>query len=305
MGLPRHPLHTYSIVAHDRTTGEMGIAVQSHWFAAGTGVIWAEPGVGVVAVQSDADPWYGGGLERLRAGDSASAALAAMLAKGPRPETHQLALVDRWGGVVAHTGGDCLAEAGHIVGPDFSVQANMMLNDTVWPAMAEAFTRATGPLAERMLAALDAAEACGGDLRGRQAAAIMVVRPEATGNRRRDRPVDLRVEDHPEPLDELRRLLTIRRAVDRADRAFDLMSAGDYPAAAAEFGEAVRIAPGMLEFKAWQGWALLKSGDVAAATGCVRGVLALEREWAVLYRRLAQADGTALDPAIAALIAAS
>ncbi len=281
----------------------MGIAVQSHWFAVGTGVIWAEAGVGVVAVQSDADPWYGCGLGKLRAGASASEALAAMLSAGPRPETHQLALVDSKGGIAAHTGRDCLAEAGHIVGPDFSVQANMRLNATVWPAMAEGFARATGPLAERLLAALDAAEACGGDLRGRQSAAFTVVRPEATGNRRLDRPVDLRVEDHPEPLAELRRLLTIRRAVDRADRAFDLMSAGNHPAAAREFAAAAGIAPRTLELKAWEGWALLKSGDVTTAATCLREVLAREPAWAVLYRRLAQADGVALDPAIAALIA--
>lgn len=303
MALPRYPLHTYSIVAHDRATGEMGIAVQSHWFAVGTGVIWAEAGVGVVAVQSDADPWYGGGLERLRAGESAPQALAELLAAGPRPDTHQLALVDRAGRIAAHTGAHCLAEAGQIVGPDFSVQANMMLKASVWPAMAEAFARATGTLAERMLAALDAAESCGGDLRGKQSAALTVVRPEVTGNRRIDRPVDLRVEDHPEPLRELRRLLVLRRAVTRADEAFDQMSAGDYKAAAATFAAGAQIAPDLLELKAWEGWALMKSGDLPAAAACLRQVLAREREWAVLYRRLAQADGITLDPAIAALVA--
>ncbi len=293
---------TYSIVAHDPLTGELGIAVQSHWFNVGAAVIWAEAGVGAVAVQSDADPWYGAGLDRLWGGMSAAAALADLLATGPRPEAQQLAIADPAGGIAAHTGAACLAEAGHTVGPGVSVQANMMLKATVWPAMAAAFERARGPLAERMLAALEAAEACGGDLRGRQSAALVVVGPRATGNRRLDRPVDLRVEDHPEPLDELGRLLRFRRAVTQADQGFDLLAAGDPGGAAAAFAAAVETAPALVELKAWLAWALLKARREDAALSHLSSVLAADGRWAVLLERLAAAEGVALPARVAARI---
>ena len=168
--------HTYSIVARDPRTGEMGVAVQSHWFGVGTIVAWAEAGVGAVATQSFVEPAYGPrGLELMRTGLSAPDALKALLAADPAEAVRQIAFVDSQGRVATHTGARCVACAGHLAGAHFSVQANMMLNDAVVPAMRRAFEASSGPLAERLMAALEAAEAAGGDIRGRQAAAILVV----------------------------------------------------------------------------------------------------------------------------------
>src|SRR5712692_3887575 len=170
------PVHTFSIVARDSITGELGVAVQSHWFSVGPLVPWAEAGVGVVATQSFVDPAYGPlGLELMRAGKSAKQALEGLLASDPGEAVRQVAMVDAQGNVAAHTGKKCIPGAGHVLGEQFSVQANLMLNDKVWPAMAKAYREAKGDLAERMLAALDAAQVVGGDIRGKQSAAILIV----------------------------------------------------------------------------------------------------------------------------------
>ncbi|MCX5730680.1 MAG: DUF1028 domain-containing protein [Deltaproteobacteria bacterium] len=170
---PRRPVHTYSIVARDTATGEIGVAVQSHWFSVGSTVPWAEAGVGAVATQSFVDPSYGPlGLDMMRAGRSAPDALAGLLAADPEREVRQVAMVDAQGRVAAHTGRKNIQAAGQHVGKDYSVQANLMANEKVWPAMAKAFEGATGDLAERMLTALEAAQAVGGDIRGQQSAAI-------------------------------------------------------------------------------------------------------------------------------------
>ena len=204
------PVHTYSIVARDAATGEMGVAVQSHWFSVGSIVSWAEAGVGAVATQSFVDPAYGPlGLEIMRNGKSAQQALDGLLASDPGLAVRQVAMVDAKGNVAAHTGKKCIPSAGHIAGEQFSVQANLMVNDAVWPAMAKAYREAKGELADRMLAALDAAQAAGGDIRGKQSAAILIVSGTPTGKSWVDRKMDLRVEDHPEPLKELRRLARV------------------------------------------------------------------------------------------------
>ena len=170
------PVHTFSIVARDPQTGDLGVAVQSHWFSVGTLVPWAEAGVGAVATQSFVDPVYGRiGLEMMRAGKGAPEALKGLLAGDEGRDVRQVAMIDARGRVDAWTGKGNIQAAGHIVGKGFSVQANLMLNDQVWPAMAKAFESARGDLADRMLAALDAAQAAGGDIRGRQSAAMIVV----------------------------------------------------------------------------------------------------------------------------------
>src|SRR5271168_4816399 len=206
-------VHTYSIVARDPDTGQLGVAVQSHYFAAGSVVTWAEAGVGAVATQASADPAYGKlGLDLMRARKSAPDTLAGLLAADPMREIRQVAMVDALGRTAAHTGQTTIPEAGHIVGDGFSVQANMMLKNTVWPAMAEAYTSAKGELVDRFLAALDAAEAEGGDIRGRQSAAILIVEGKSSGRPWHDRIFDLRVDDASEPLVEIRRLVAVRRA---------------------------------------------------------------------------------------------
>ncbi|MDX1688077.1 MAG: DUF1028 domain-containing protein [Candidatus Promineifilaceae bacterium] len=200
---------TYSIVARDPDTHALGVAVQTCNLAVGTWVPWAEAGVGAVATQAVAERTYGTlGLDLIAGRKTPQEALEALLAVDPRREFRQVAIVDRHGRVATHTGKRCLSHAGGRVGDAFSVQANMMARDTVWDAMAAAFENASGDFAERLLAALDAAEAEGGDIRGRRTAALLIVGPE-----RATFPlVDLRVDHHPDPLAELRRLLQLHRA---------------------------------------------------------------------------------------------
>lgn len=181
-GAPLRPVATYSIVARDPATGELGVAVQSHWFGVGAIVPFAEAGVGAVATQSFVDPSYGPlGLELVRAGRTAPEALAGLLEADPHPDVRQVAMIDAAGNVAAHTGENAIIAAGHHTGENYSVQANLMGSETVWPAMVTAFEAARGDLAERMLAALEAAQAEGGDIRGRQSAALVVVSGEPTG----------------------------------------------------------------------------------------------------------------------------
>src|SRR5262245_7858475 len=197
---PARPLHTVSIVARDPETGELGVAVQSHWFSVGAVVSWAEAGVGAVATQSFVNPAYGpDGLARMKQGKPAADALAELVAQDPGEAVRQVAFVDAAGRVAAHTGKNCIASAAHHVGAGYSVQANRMENDRVVPAMARAFEGTKGPLAERLLAALAAAQREGGDIRGQQSAALLVVRAKSTGKIWEDRLVDLRVEDHARP----------------------------------------------------------------------------------------------------------
>src|SRR5216110_1237718 len=198
---PRRPVHTFSIVARDPITGELGVAVQSHWFSVGSIVPWAESGVGAVATQSFVDPAYGKlGLELMRVGKTGPEALRALLAGDSGRDVRQVAMIDARGNVDAWTGKNDIPAAGQIVGKNFSVQANLMLNDKVWPAMAQAFEKTRGDLAERMLAALDAGQAAGGDIRGRQSAALIVVTGKSTGQAWKDRLFDLRVDDSAQPL---------------------------------------------------------------------------------------------------------
>jgi uncharacterized Ntn-hydrolase superfamily protein len=294
--LPRRPVHTYSIVAHDPTTGELGIAVQSHWFCVGTAVVWAEPGNGVMAVQADAEPSYGmRGMLLLAGGAAADDTLVQLLREGVRPEAHQLAVVDRAGAVAVHTGRDCIPVAGHQRGPSYAAQANMMLSPGTWQAMGQAFEAAKGPLADRLLAALNAGEAQGGDLRGKQSAAMVVIRSAATGNRRVDRPVDLRVDDHPDPLAELGRLLGLRKATDLANDGFEHLWQGDAAAAAAAFEAARGRAPEQVEFAFWFAWALLAGGRDAAAVDAFVSVFKEEPQHAVLLERLARMENRQLD----------
>ena len=219
--------HTYSIVARDAKTGEMGVAVQSHWFAVGAGVTWAEAGVGAIATQSFIDPGYGvRGLALLREGKPADEVLRLLLAADPQRETRQVAIVDTAGRVAAHTGAACIQAAGHRTGTQFSAQANLMANDRVWPAMSEAFEKSTGDLADRLLAALEAGEAAGGDIRGSQSAALLIVRASGSGRpwAGADRVFDLRVDDHPQPIAELSRILALHRVYFEKPKPEDFLS---------------------------------------------------------------------------------
>jgi len=281
------PVNTYSIVARDAATGEMGVAVQSHWFSVGRIVAWAEAGVGAVATQSFVDPAYGPlGLDMMRAGKSAEEALGAIVATDAGRDVRQVAMVDARGQVAAHTGAKAIQGAGHILGDQYSVQANMMLNDTVPAAMAQAFERAQGDLAERMLAALDAAEAVGGDVRGKQSAAILIVKAESTGRPWADRVMELRIEDHAEPLVELRRLVTIHRAYEHMNRGDLALEHDDVEAAVREFSSAQALFPENPEMKFWHAVALVNVGRVAQSLPLFAAVFARDRNWVTLLQRL-------------------
>ncbi|MEN2975260.1 MAG: DUF1028 domain-containing protein [Candidatus Caldarchaeales archaeon] len=244
---------TYSIVAIDREAGEMGVAVQSHWFSVGSIVAWAEPGVGVVATQSVVEVSYGPlGLALMRNGLTAENTLKALLNIDQTPEVRQVAMLDKNGRISTHTGSKCIPEAGHIIGDGYSVQANLMRNSRVWVEMADAYEKSRGPLYERLLIALEAAEAAGGDVRGRQSACIIVVKTTSSGSYWEDKVIDLRVEDHPEPLKELRRLVTLHKAYEHANIGDSLVSEGKIEEALKEYQKAAILAPEKIELKFWQ-----------------------------------------------------
>lgn len=278
---------TYSIVARDPGTGAMGVAVQSHWFSTGSVVPWAEAGVGAVATQAFAEPSYGPlGLELLRGGKSAADALRALVTTDEAADRRQVAMVDAEGRIATHTGEGCIAEAGDVTGEGFSCQANMMLRDTVPRAMADAYSAAGGELVDRFLAALDAAEAEGGDVRGRQSAALLVVEGASTGRPHADRVIELRVEDHPDPLGELRRLVGVKRSYDRMNRGDELMASGDEEAAAREYAAAQEAVPDNVEFTFWRGVTLATQGRVDEARELLARTRDAPGEWDELLRRL-------------------
>jgi uncharacterized Ntn-hydrolase superfamily protein len=282
---------TYSIVARDKKTGEFGVAVQSHYFQVGPVVPWALAGVGAVATQSQVNISYGPlGIELMQGGYTAEQALNALTAGDPHAELRQLAMVDAKGNVAAHTGSKCIPAAGHKLGDGFSCQANLMEKDTVWAAMAAAFEQTDAPLAERMMAALDAAEAEGGDIRGRQSAAMIVVSGTSTGKPWEDRIIDLRVEDAPEPLVEIRRLLHIRRAYDADAEADRRDEAGDHKAAAAKRREAFELAPEIVELRFWAGVAMVTAGDLDGGCALIGEAVRQEGRWLETVRRLVAVD---------------
>jgi uncharacterized Ntn-hydrolase superfamily protein len=286
------PVHTYSIVARDSATGELGVAVQSHWFSVGSLVTWAEAGVGAVATQSFVDPSYGPlGLDLMRAGKTAPQALQALLTTDPGREMRQVAMIDVRGNVAAHTGKQCIKDAGHITGRNYSVQANLMLSDRVWGAMSEAFESAKGSLAHRMLAALDAAQSAGGDIRGRQSAAILIVKGTSSGKPWADRVMDLRVEDHPEPLAEIRRLVRLQEAYDHMNNGDLAVEHSDIEGALREYGAAEIMFPENLEMKFWHAVALVNAGRTEESLRIFKDVFARDRNWATLVPRL-PASGT-------------
>jgi uncharacterized Ntn-hydrolase superfamily protein len=297
--VPARPVHTYSIVARDPDTGELGVAVQSHWFSVGPIVAWAEAGVGAVATQSFVDPSYGkNGLDLMRSGKSAPDTLKELLAKDEAREVRQVAMIDAQGRVDAWTGKNDIQDAGHIVGGNFSVQANLMLNDTVWPAMARAFENTKGDLAERMLAALDAAQAAGGDIRGRQSAALIVVTGKPTGQAWKDRTFDLRVDDSPEPLRELRRLVRLQRAYNHMNAGDLAVERKDNEGALREYSAAEKLVPDNAEMIYWHAVALVNMGRVDESLRLFRKVFAMDRNWVTLTPRLPKAGLLPDDPKI-------
>lgn len=293
------PVHTFSIVARDSVTGEIGVAVQSHWFSVGTVVSWAEAGVGAVATQSFAEISYGPlGLDLMRAGKTAPQALAALLAADPQREVRQVAMVDAKGNVAVHTGAKCIAQAGHHRGAQFSVQANLMEKNTVWDAMARAYETSHGDLAERMLAALEAAQGEGGDIRGKQSAAILVVPAVSTGRPWADRKVDLRIEDHAEPVKEIRRLVGVHRAYQKMNEGDERLAANDVPGAMDAYGAASKLLPNNPEVTYWAAITMMTAGREKEAMACFKTVFAKDPKWIEVTRRLPAAGLLPDDPAL-------
>lgn len=279
--------HTYSIVAVDSATGEIGAAVQSHWFSVGSIVIWAESGVGAVATQSFVNPSFGPrGLELMKAGKSPREALNILISGDDGRAFRQVALIDAKGNTAAHTGTTCIPEAGHINAKYYSVQANLMLKNSVWPAMEKAFKESKGPLAERLVAALEAAQAEGGDIRGKQSAALLVVKGESSGKIWEDRLIDLRVEDHPEPVKEIKRLLRVYRAYEHMNAGDLAVEKGDEPGALREYGAAREMFPGNLEMKYWTAVSLANMKKLDEAIPLFREVFKGDSNWKILTPRL-------------------
>lgn len=289
---------TYSIVARDPSTGDLGVAVQSRWFSVGSVVSWAEAGVGAVATQSLAETSYGPeGLALMREGASAPEALRTLVNRDDRAEVRQVAMVDAGGEVAAHSGPGCVRAFGHRVGTGFSCQGNMMERDTVWDAMGRAFEEGTGDLPERLMTALRAAEGEGGDMRGRQSAAILVVGGER-GDRPWERKVDLRVEDHPDPVAELDRLVTIKRAYAHMERGEELADGGDMETAAAEYELALELVPEDDQAAFWTALIHSGAGDADRAGELLAAAREAQPRWGPFLRRVAEAGLFVDDPEI-------
>ncbi len=281
--------HTFSIVARDPKTGDLAVGVQSHWFSVGTSVSWAEAGVGAIATQSFTNKSFGlRGLQLLRTGKTAQQALDELLHTDDGRDVRQVAIVDAKGNVAVHTGSKCIDFAGHHVGVGYSVQANMMLNNTVPDAMAKAFeANAARPLPERILSALDAAQIAGGDIRGRQSAVLLVVRGKATDAPWDDNHlVDLRVDDADQPLVELARLLRLHRAYEHMNNGDLATEKNDMTSAMREYSAAMKLFPQNLEMQYWTAIALANTKQLDKASAMLRSIYAKDHNWRELTRRL-------------------
>lgn len=298
-GVPLRPVHTFSIVARDAGTGQLGVAVQSHWFSVGADVIWAEPGVGAVATQSFIEPSYGPlGLQLMRAGKTADEALHALLSVDPHEDVRQVGMVDARGNVANHTGSNSIEEYCNIKGDDYTVQANLMWKPTVCKAMAAAFEKMSGDLAERMMAALDAAQGEGGDIRGKQSAAILVVEGDMSTPAWGGRVFDLRVDDQAAPLVELRRLLTLARAYRLMNEGDGHMADGDVGKAIAAYSAAEALAPDNHEMVFWHAATLAADGRVEESLPLFRKAFKMWPRWRELVQRLPAAGLLPDDPAL-------
>jgi len=287
---PLIPVSTFSIVAYDSATGQFGAAVQSHWFRVAD-VIWAEPKIGAVATQSLVDFAYGPlGIEMMKKGKTAKQALEGLLASDPNNAVRQVAMIDKSGYATAHTGSKCIAEAGHHIGHHYSVQANLMEKSTVPAAMAKAFENAKGDLAERLMIALEAAQAEKGDIRGMQSAAIKVVTGNPVGQSWRDEIVDLRVDDNPQPLLELRRLLNINSAYNHMNKGDDFIAEGKIDEAGLEYALAAQLAPGNMEIVFWHAVTLATNKELDKSLPLFKQCFKADERWRILVPRLVTAE---------------
>ncbi len=287
MDRPLRPVHTYSIVARDAATGELGAAVQSHWFSVGSNVIWAEPGIGAVATQSFVDPSYGPlGLQLMRAGKSAEQSLTALLAADAHEDVRQVGMVDANGTVANHTGSNAIVEFCNLTGDSFAVQANLMWKPTVCSAMFVAFENAEGDIAERMLVALEAAQGEGGDIRGKQSVALLVVSGDSSQPAWGGRIFDLRIEDHVDPLTEMRRLLIMARAYRLMNQGDEHMTNGEVDKAVIAYSGAEALVPDSHEMVFWHAATLAADGRVDESLPLFKRAFDMWPLWRELVQRL-------------------
>ena len=279
--------HTFSIVARDTVTGDMGVAVQSHWFSVGTIVTWGEAGVGVVATQSFVNPSFGPrGLALLKQGLTAKQVVDLLIESDKGRDFRQLSILDSKGNVATYTGEKCIDDAGQKVGNNYSVQANMMINDKIWGAMADAYEHASGKLAEKLLAALEAGQNAGGDIRGKQSAAILVVKGKSTGNIWEDRMVDIRVDDNPNPIKEIGRILEVHRAYEHMNNGDLAVEHNDMDLAMKEYSAAEKMFPDNEEMKYWHAVTLANIGKVEESLPIFNEVFKMNKNWIELTKRL-------------------
>jgi uncharacterized Ntn-hydrolase superfamily protein len=285
------PVATNSIVACDLETGQLGVAVQSHYFAVGSISPHAEPGVGAVVIQSFAKSSYGTeGLRLIREGASAHAALATLRATDANAEYRQSAMADTRGTVAAYTGERCIPEAGHHLGKGYACLGNMLTQPAIWNAMGEAFEAARGEFVDRLIVSLEAAQSAGGDLRGRRSAAVIVVNMEPSGDLAIDMRFNLRVEDHDQPLRELDRLITLKKAFHHNSRGDHYLRNGDIAAALREFALAVSMAPAHEELAFWQAVAMAVAGYQKEAEPLFRELFDTSESWRLLATRVAESQ---------------
>lgn len=295
--LAERPVHTFSIVARDPATGELGVAVQSHWFSVGSIVTWAESEVGAVATQSIVEPAYGPlGLTLMRSGKTASEALKALTSVDAQADFRQVGMVDARGNVAAHTGEKAIRAAGHQIGSNYSVQANLMGSDAVWPAMAKAYEASTGDLADRLMAALEAGQRAGGDIRGQQSAALLIVRGKSTGKPWADKLFDLRVEDSKDPIGELKRLVRLQRAYNFMNRGDELSGESKWDEAMEQYRRGAALAPEIEELPYWVAVTLFTAGREEEALPIFRDVFKRNPAYVELTRRLPASGFLPADP---------
>lgn len=272
--------HTFSIVAIDTETGDMGIAVQSHWFSVGNTVAWAEAGVGVIATQAVVNLDFGPqGLALLRTGMSADQVLDSLWKSDPGREMRQVAVLSLDGKLAVNTGKGCVGEAGHKKGATYSVQANTAESTQVWAAMGEAFEKKRGALAEKMIAALEAAQAMGGDIRGKQSASLLIVKGKATGKPWLDRKIDLRVDDHQTPIAELKRLYQVQSAYNSMNLGFHFLAKDELDAAGDHFNQAQKLYPENQEIMFWYAVELANKGALDRALPVFKTIFDKEVTW--------------------------
>ncbi len=280
---------TYSIVARDPVSGAIGAAAFTGSPFVGGKVLWSKPGVGAVATQGRTRSAYGpAGLELLQDGRDPRNALKELLDSDPHREERQIALLDRRGNIAVHTGSITIREAGHLERDGFGVQANMMANPNVWEYSAQAYERAEGSLAEGLMAAMEEVHQRGGDLRGAQSCAMRVVSGNAASSMSHGVVLDLRVDAHPQPLQEMRRLLKKHKAFEAANKAAQMAGNGDIEGAFDEYQRAVSLDPEELQLRIW-GWVPLiladQSGKLDRVASLLKPMFRADEKWVRLVER--------------------